>query len=1316
MFQFHSTDTSTKYATTISNNDNNLLSQILTCFDGRKTEFCGCSPVSSLLQYSNTIEAASEIQRIFDDVRHNPTIAAYIAAVLHKSSNADIKSNRKILLHTNHSQKMLEKEYRLMMESFLLGRNTLSTYLKGKNESRDKGWIRILWFCNNNEYQGKRKQRKKGLDSYEICILSFQICLLIGEGRFVRSERLLEHAWNVAEIFVTRKKKEIENKLESIQSIDDPASTKHPSSIRQQLTMLSPKSRQKQKRRPEPLSPTPPSPSESLRGNQTARRRSRLTSPKIISSPAKFCRSIMSQTKTKSKRFEKEDGKMNFVFSIDHGNDEDHANDDNENINNDNDTDVRPMQLQFHDDDDVAATIIDDRQILFNNTNDKFKSTIDTSLPSQYDIPNRITPTDTILNTTTTTDVQSSPPVFEIDTSHQSTQVFFSNEISPTETNFPPSIAATAAAAAAAAAAKREKKRSLLREKYPLLSQVVKSMDDTNDVDNNFDDLLNEMFEYCDEKKIIKKAYEEFGSDVIMNEVYDSLDYTFRAGNKQAATITIRRGNSREVKLHQVPTSADYDRFKARERKTSFLHNILDSIGAPTTEEAAGWVIAYLGKKHQRSLDWAGQVLKLPMFQKRMDTIATISMWQSAGIPLNAQRIIRQHLFCWFDGWLTVPEDWIRGVSDHYVRVSHGETIIDHARMRYWTKDLSEVIINTFINNWEGIVFDELWVIIGGDHGAGVFTLPVKIIAFDKDGNVVKDTVQKIGHIDCKKDTYAILKATITPIVNEAMKQIYDKFVCISEDGNDVSFVDSPQNQLNSSVCHKVELFAIGDLQYVAYAFGKIGMDGLWCSWCNLTPKQWSTIFHNEGICWTIDGFKDMLQKIQRDRLKGADRMGVVSEPLFDAIPVRRWIIPILHIMMGQFNLAFEVLLNYFDNRHEIITPEEETARLAYWKAKNHEIDRHEIFTATNAARQEDIQQIKSLIENIEEEKKTPATDEERIQLKRRSKFSNVEKKAMTQQVQQHKQRIKALQAEEKEEKLELKEVEADTKTKKKEMDTLKNRPGRKAECYISNGIDRILQDHGIDRAAFHGGKLLGTQCLTLERNILGIFDDLGDFLKSNHDNKVPHSEVDEVLECFRVHFLLLSHQFSLIMTPKTTMKIPEKKREILDALREVIDLVDKSTERLHISMKTPKRHLISDHVIKQMDAFDGIAETREEWNERSHQDYSHIDGKGKVRDPKAKAEYYSRQEALTQNEDVRERNNDVKELRKRNFKAERGPTKKEIKRRDRVHRRKRALTEFRIIYAIKKNLPTDLERNLTDCRNRQDGIGTDEDGAITFL
>ena len=43
---------------------------------------------------------------------------------------------------------------------------------------------------------------------------------------------------------------------------------------------------------------------------------------------------------------------------------------------------------------------------------------------------------------------------------------------------------------------------------------------------------------------------------------------------------------------------------------------------------------------------------------------------------------------------------------------------------------------------------------------------------------------------------------------------------------------------------------------------------------------------------------------------------------------------------------------------------------------------------------------------------------------------------------------------------------------------------------------------------------------------------------------------------------------------------------------------------------------------IKQIDALDGIAETREEWNEQSHQTYKNVNENGKVRYVKAKAEY----------------------------------------------------------------------------------------------
>ena len=72
----------------------------------------------------------------------------------------------------------------------------------------------------------------------------------------------------------------------------------------------------------------------------------------------------------------------------------------------------------------VAASIIDNQKILCENNNVKFISTIDTSLQPQYDIPIiRITPTNTIINTTTTTDGQSSPHVVYINMSHQSTHI-----------------------------------------------------------------------------------------------------------------------------------------------------------------------------------------------------------------------------------------------------------------------------------------------------------------------------------------------------------------------------------------------------------------------------------------------------------------------------------------------------------------------------------------------------------------------------------------------------------------------------------------------------------------------------------------------------------------------------------------------------------------------------------------------------------------------------------------------------------------------------------------------------------------------------
>ena len=52
-----------------------------------------------------------------------------------------------------------------------------------------------------------------------------------------------------------------------------------------------------------------------------------------------------------------------------------------------------------------------------------------------------------------------------------------------------------------------------------------------------------------------------------------------------------------------------------------------------------------------------------------------------------------------------------------------------------------------------------------------------------------KDAIGKVGHIDCRKDTFDVLSQTIGPIMNDSMEEINGKFICIPNNGTCVSFV-----------------------------------------------------------------------------------------------------------------------------------------------------------------------------------------------------------------------------------------------------------------------------------------------------------------------------------------------------------------------------------------------------------------------------------------------------------------------------------------------------------------------------------------------
>lgn len=150
-------------------------------------------------------------------------------------------------------------------------------------------------------------------------------------------------------------------------------------------------------------------------------------------------------------------------------------------------------------------------------------------------------------------------------------------------------------------------------------------------------------------------------------------------------------------------------------------------------------------------------------------------------------------------------------------------------------------------------------VVFGGDHGQGKFRAVVKVIYRDECGKKIDDVVMTVGHIDCRKDTYDVLKNTIAQKHNESLSRL-DKSgkLSIAEfvdndsiDRYSVTLYDNEdKNSYKSQV--GIRIFVTGDLAFYATVLGKINMSGFWCTWCNLRVAEWEKLDHERGTCWTL--------------------------------------------------------------------------------------------------------------------------------------------------------------------------------------------------------------------------------------------------------------------------------------------------------------------------------------------------------------------------------------------------------------------------------------------------------------------------------
>ncbi|CAJ1955391.1 unnamed protein product [Cylindrotheca closterium] len=530
-----------------------------------------------------------------------------------------------------------------------------------------------------------------------------------------------------------------------------------------------------------------------------------------------------------------------------------------------------------------------------------------------------------------------------------------------------------------------------------------------------------------------------------------------------------------------------------------------------------------------------------------MNPHKTAAMVNEANMTTSDLQTVGRYLYDHLGISVFATEKDVKAITDHYVRATHGIATVANEQIPYWYP-------------------------------------AIKIILFKDDGKVVRSVVEKVGLVKANKDSYDILKNTIIGPLNESLERLKNSALMIpaqhpvtddiTGEKSEVTFVPLEQMIDHNEPTFQIMLLQTGDLAFVNTILGKEGMSPHHCYLCDCPKKDFQHFEHDKGSRMTLAIVAGLREDVASGKVRqkdiAANRKGCKRPPLFTVFEPWEIIIPCLHVMIGLFNDGFKSFMNYVDVRHEQDIPEsEKVARAEYYDALTELKIREQELASFKVDSDLPLLQLEIQTESYTEmkAKQVGNTGQFLNPKDQRPLFGHWIKRSKEDQasiLKNIKELDKGCAAQK-------------TATKAKQTALKQEEDKRKISTQkIRKFIDQVLKKHGVDRGHSHGGDFNGVACLMFEDRVEEIFDEIKKVLLVEGNGHA--AEIKEVYESYKLHFCLLSHMFSLVQTQKWIPNDPKMKASILLKMKEVIPLVDRSTERLGISMAKPKRHVFSDH------------------------------------------------------------------------------------------------------------------------------------------
>eukprot|EP00956_Cyclotella_meneghiniana_P036251 scaffold123208_cov22-Cyclotella_meneghiniana.AAC.1 len=338
--------------------------------------------------------------------------------------------------------------------------------------------------------------------------------------------------------------------------------------------------------------------------------------------------------------------------------------------------------------------------------------------------------------------------------------------------------------------------------------------------------------------------------------------------------------------------------------------------------------------------------------------------------------------------------EYEKGERPETVEYSYKDIPVEIAKQM--TTRLNAALVNGNRINLNDYEFKGSDFIFGADHGQGAFQVGAKVVLnFDRretapNGGLRMPKISvptpksrreqeesivfevSLAEVICRKDTSALIQATIGDYMKSGFKIIADSTLTIGQDesGNIICSFDALSDEYKRKDTPLTSMYVTGDLAFYAMVLGRESSSGTRCFICRMSAREFSASLR-KGDPWTYELMNTCVEELDAQKARGKKTTsveGCKEKAWWQMIPLENYLVPLLHTLIGIGNDVFDNFRDIINRDIECLDPKEIVTRQKVVACENQiqaDVSRRDEWD--NSAKGKQLKSLEAILEELDD-------------------------------------------------------------------------------------------------------------------------------------------------------------------------------------------------------------------------------------------------------------------------------------------------------------------------------------------------------------